>query len=739
MSYVVLARKWRPQSFDDLVGQDHVSTTLANAIARGRVAHAFLFTGVRGVGKTTSARILAKTLNCVHGPTAKPCQQCAPCTEITVGADVDVQEIDGASYNGVDEVRKLQESLPYRPARDRFKIFIVDEVHMLSNAAWNAFLKTLEEPPPHVKFIFATTEVHKVPVTILSRCQRYDFKLLSVQQIAARLRFVLEQENIPAEDGAIKAIAREAAGSMRDAMSLLDQVIAWVGVSGDKITTDGVARVLGVADREILHRLADALVAGDPATCLRIVGDLAHEGYDLPHVARDILGHLRDLVVARVCEDPGPLLDLADTEVADVKALAAKTDPDDLARLHQGFSRAFDDIARSGQPRAALEMALVRLSRRPPLLPIDDLLRRLGEMERRLGGGGGAAPAAGPGGPPQRPGGPAPQGAPPRRSAAPAGEGHREQGAGREMAEARPAAEPPPAAAPEPAMYAAPQPAPVLKAAEPAAASYTPAPAPAPANGSAAKPAFAEPANGAARPAQQPASSNGAVRSTFQEPQTPAPGTTRSAPHEWTPPKNGAVARPTFQDPPTPPPRSAPESSGAVRSTFQEPSTLLSSGMPARRAEESAPASHKPPSAPPSAPPPGIDLSGWRAVIDLVRRQRAPLASVLEHARVVELGQERIVLGYEATGAFLFAQATEPAARQLLTTALRTHFGRPMEVQIETITAGSQAVSVAQIDSAERNAQAEAKYRERAGHALVVAAIEMLGAKLERIIPPPES
>ncbi|MCK6591569.1 MAG: DNA polymerase III subunit gamma/tau, partial [Polyangiaceae bacterium] len=212
MSYVVLARKYRPQSFDDLVGQSHVSTTIGNAIAQGRVAHAFLFTGVRGVGKTTSARILAKALNCQNGPTAAPCQVCPQCVEITAGSDVDVQEIDGASYNGIDEVRRLQESLPYRPARDRFKIFIVDEVHMLSNAAWNAFLKTLEEPPPHVKFIFATTEVHKVPVTILSRCQRYDFKLIPAQMIAARLKFVLEQEKVPADDAAISILAREAAG-----------------------------------------------------------------------------------------------------------------------------------------------------------------------------------------------------------------------------------------------------------------------------------------------------------------------------------------------------------------------------------------------------------------------------------------------------------------------------------------------------------------------------------------------
>src|SRR4051794_39884653 len=286
MSYVVLARKWRPQSFDDLVGQDHVSTTLGNAIAQNRVAHAFLFTGVRGVGKTTSARILAKALNCAEGPTAHPCQKCPQCLEITAGQDMDVQEIDGASYNGVDEVRRLQESLPYRPARDRFKIFIVDEVHMLSNAAWNAFLKTLEEPPPHVKFIFATTEVHKVPVTILSRCQRYDFKLIPTQLIAKRLRYVLGEEHIEADDAALAVIAREAAGSLRDAMSLLDQAIAW---GGDKLLGEEVSRVLGVAGRGVLQRISHALVEGNAKGCLEIVAELADQGYDIAHVARDIL------------------------------------------------------------------------------------------------------------------------------------------------------------------------------------------------------------------------------------------------------------------------------------------------------------------------------------------------------------------------------------------------------------------------------------------------------------------
>src|SRR5690606_36827267 len=230
MSYVVLARKWRPMRFEDLVGQEHVARTLANAIETNRVAHAFLFTGVRGVGKTTSARILAKALNCMRppgtvppgsdpGPTKTPCLECAACKEIASGTDVDVREIDGASYNGVDEVRKLQDSLPYQPTRDRFKIIIVDEVHMLSQSAWNAFLKTLEEPPAHVKFIFATTEVHKVPVTILSRVQRFDFKLISAVSIIERLRLVLAEEGIEADDESLSLVARQAAGSMRDAMS----------------------------------------------------------------------------------------------------------------------------------------------------------------------------------------------------------------------------------------------------------------------------------------------------------------------------------------------------------------------------------------------------------------------------------------------------------------------------------------------------------------------------------------
>jgi DNA polymerase-3 subunit gamma/tau len=297
MSYLVLARKWRPQSFDEIVGQEHISQTLMNAIRSNRVAHAFLFTGVRGVGKTTAARVLAKALNCVQGPTPTPCNSCVNCREITAGSAVDVLEIDGASNTGVDDVREIIENVRYQPAKSRFKIYIIDEVHMLSTSAFNALLKTLEEPPPHVKFIFATTDPHKVPHTIHSRCQRYDFKRIPFRLIADRLMHIARSDGVEVSDRALFLIAREGEGSMRDAQSLFDQVIAFAGKT---VRDEDVVAALGLADRKMLYAVADAIVDRNPVRALELLNELHLYGQDMRRFARELLEHFRNLSVTRI-------------------------------------------------------------------------------------------------------------------------------------------------------------------------------------------------------------------------------------------------------------------------------------------------------------------------------------------------------------------------------------------------------------------------------------------------------
>jgi len=393
MSYLVLARKWRPQTFDELIGQEHVSQTLTNAIRSNRVAHAFLFTGVRGVGKTTAARILAKALNCVEGPTPTPCNQCVNCREITAGNAVDVLEIDGASNTGVDDVREIIENVRYQPAKSRFKIYIIDEVHMLSTSAFNALLKTLEEPPPHVKFIFATTDPHKVPHTIHSRCQRYDFKRIPLRLIADRLAHIVRSEGVEVGERVLFRIAREGEGSMRDAQSLLDQVIAFAGKT---IRDEDVNTALGLADRTLLYAVGDAIVSRNPVRALELLSELHLYGYDMRRFARELLEHFRDLAVTRLLPGADLLPDLPDEERAEVGRQAEKMSSADLDRSFRLLINTGTEVARVPYPKLVLEMALIKLATLTPVVGIEELLDRIADLERGLGAGNGAAGGPGP-------------------------------------------------------------------------------------------------------------------------------------------------------------------------------------------------------------------------------------------------------------------------------------------------------------------------------------------------------
>jgi DNA polymerase III subunit gamma/tau len=408
--YVVLARRYRPGQFEEVVGQEHVTRTLQNAIAASRVHHAYLFTGSRGVGKTTVARILAKALNCDEGSTAHPCDRCASCTEIRNGSSVDVFEIDGASHTGVDDVRELRESVRYQPARCRHKIYIIDEVHMLSTSAFNALLKTLEEPPPHVIFIFATTEPHKIPATILSRCQRFDFKRVPDPVLVKHLASLCEREKIVVDRGGLGLIARASEGSVRDSLSLLDQVIAYD--AGSEISTSRVAEVLGVADRRMLFALSRAILGRDASAALAVIDQLFDGGQDLVQFAQAFVAHLRDLTVVHTCQNPAPLLDATEAEQQELSAQAGGATAEMLPQLFDRFARTAEEISRSSFPRLLLEMAVIEMVHAERLLPLGDLLERLERLEARLG----SSPGGGPSGSPRFP-----SGAPPRSPARPPG------------------------------------------------------------------------------------------------------------------------------------------------------------------------------------------------------------------------------------------------------------------------------------------------------------------------------
>jgi len=391
MSYQVLARRYRPMTFSEVVGQTTVTRTLQNAIGAGRIGHAFLFSGARGVGKTTTARILAKALNCSasEGPTAEPCLKCASCEEIAKGTSLDVQEIDGASNNGVESVRELRESARYNPARDRFKIWIIDEVHMLSTAAFNALLKTLEEPPPKVKFVFATTEYHKIPETILSRCQQYDFRMVSTREIAEHLRAVAGKDAITVSDASLEAIARTAEGSVRDALSLFDQVLSF---SGSEVNDADLQALLGLVDRELLFAASEAVLAGDSLRLLEVVDRLSDYGADWRNFARELMLHFREILLMKVAPENSPLVAAIGPDAARRLApLATAYSEEDLVRVFDVLTRAEGDLRWAQDPRITLELALLKLVQLRRLVPFAELVAR---VERLLSGAPGAAVAA---------------------------------------------------------------------------------------------------------------------------------------------------------------------------------------------------------------------------------------------------------------------------------------------------------------------------------------------------------
>jgi len=378
MPYLVLARKYRPQTFDQVVKQGHITQTLTHAISSDRVAHAILFSGPRGTGKTTVARILAKAMNCAEGPVPTPCNACGSCKEITIGNAVDVFEIDGASNNSVDQIRELRENIKYMPGYSRFKIYIIDEVHMLSVAAFNALLKTLEEPPSHIIFMFATTEVHKIPITILSRCQRHDFRLIDTESISKQMEMICRKEGAEISDESLWLIAREAGGSMRDALSLLDQVMI---CAEGPVTHSLVLETLGIIDRKVIFDISGAILDGDIPTVLDMLDETYDRGYEVQKLCADLIEHFRNLLVVKLGKNirklvnhPEHEIDLMRGQVKDISA----------AFVNQIFDLLFKEehaVRHSAHPKLALEMAFIRMLQIKPALPIDVLIEKLDTLK----------------------------------------------------------------------------------------------------------------------------------------------------------------------------------------------------------------------------------------------------------------------------------------------------------------------------------------------------------------------
>jgi DNA polymerase-3 subunit gamma/tau len=377
LSYLVLARKSRPKTFREVVGQGPIVRTLQNALTQDRVSHALIFSGVRGVGKTTLARIMAKALNCAHERAAEPCNDCASCEEINAGSSVDLVEIDGASNRGIQEIRELKENIRFMPTASRYKIIIIDEVHMLTTEAFNALLKTLEEPPSHVYFMFATTELHRVPVTILSRCQRYELKRIGAGDLAAYFQSIADREKVKIEPAALQLVVREAGGSVRDGLSLLDQLFSYCG---REVREKEVVDMLGLAGSQVVADLSAAILAGDIEAALGVLDEAYTYGMDLKRFINDLLERFRALTVCSVSREPQRLLDLPDEELAGLKECARKYSPQTLILVFNILMENLEKAGYASRPRYALEMALIKAVQAGDVVPVSEILGRLDEL-----------------------------------------------------------------------------------------------------------------------------------------------------------------------------------------------------------------------------------------------------------------------------------------------------------------------------------------------------------------------
>lgn len=751
MSYLVLARKWRPQAFDDVTGQEHVVRTLANAIAQNRVAHAFLLCGPRGVGKTTTARLLARALNCATGPTATPCGSCEPCREIVAGSSVDVVEIDGASNNGVDNVRELRETARYLPQRDRHKVFIIDEVHMLSVAAFNALLKTLEEPPPHVKFIFATTDPQKLPDTILSRCQRHNFRRIPASSMVARLREIADAEKVSISDRALSLIARQADGGMRDALSLLDQLLA---SSGDTVEDAAVEEALGLVDRTVVHSLAGALLGRDGKSLVETLQAVYDRGVDPRRLCEELAWHVRDLIYVRsVGQAPADRGDVEQKALADQ---ARGVDPAQLTRLFDKVHHTLRELQWAAQPRLALEVALLSALHLAPAQGLADLSARLDSVVGRLGGGGrGATPqpqapdmaqrqpmAPGPSRgqvpPPAtstedlvrqvealaRGGRAAPRqaGARPQRGTPPAGSEDEPHGASGGVGR-QPLPPIPPRVGPGPVVGRAPMP-----EGRPPGRGFQPPP-------SREVPSF----TGGAPFDDEPPPPDDEYAPSFDD-GFDAPDMGRAFPREVMP--GGCATTECGPDEVTPPqPAVGPSwASGAPVAASRGPAVPTPPPSAAPWATATAAPPQRGPVAP-TQPPAGAGAAGddptvdpherWRLAIDSLRKKDAIVASFLSEGRLLWIRPGEVALGYTPAKAFHRTQLEGTFSRQA-EDFLTSWFGGPTRLRLQEASADAPA-SVADERRRLRDERARRLRSEAREHPAVLAVQSILGGEIDDI------